>query len=158
MRFLIFLVVAPALAQVTTGSISGYVLDPNRGAIAGAAVVTRDASRGFERRVESDRSGFYVVAELAPAVYEVSASAAGFAESAAREVRVAVNSRERLDITLPLAGRQESVEVRANAGLIQTESSELGEVIDQSRIEELPLNRRDFLQLALLAPGVLPAV
>jgi hypothetical protein len=158
LRFLIFLFVAPALAQVTTGSISGYVLDLKGGALAGAAVVTRDAARGFERHVATDRSGFYVVGELAPATYEVSASAAGFAKSAAREVPVAVNSRERLDITLPLAGRQESVEVRANASLVQTESSELGEVIDQSRIRELPLNRRDFLQLALLAPGVVPAV
>ena len=143
---------------MTTGSISGYVLDPNRNAIANATVITRDTSRGFERRVTADSSGFYVVAELAPAVYEVSASAAGFGAVAPRDVRVEVNARLRLDLTLAVAGRKESIEVRAGARRIQTESSELGAVIDQSRIQELPLNRRDFLQLALLAPGVLPAV
>jgi hypothetical protein len=143
---------------VTTGSISGYVLDPHRSAVANATVVARDASRGFERRVTADSSGFYVVAELAPAVYEVSVSAAGFEAAAPREGRVEVNSRLRLDVTLAVEGRKESIEVRAGAERIQTESSELGGVIDQSRIQELPLNRRDFLQLALLAPGVLPAV
>ena len=142
---------------MTTGSISGYVLDPNRSTIAHATVVTRDASRGFERHVTADSSGFYVVAELAPSVYEVSASAAGF-EAAARDIRVEVDARLRLDLALAVAGRKESIEVRAGAKRIQTESSELGAVIDQSRIQELPLNRRDFLQLALLAPGVLPAV
>ncbi len=152
-----FLIALPALAQVTTGAVSGYVLDPNQSAIADAEVVARDASRGFERRVHADRAGFYSIGELAPSVYQVSASASGF-EPAAREVSVEVNSRVRLDIALALAGRKESLEVRAAAQRIQTESSDLGEVIDQSGIQELPLNRRDFLQLALLVPGVLPAV
>jgi hypothetical protein len=154
---LLFLIALPALAQVTTGAISGYVLDPSQNAIADAEVVARDNSRGFERRVRADRSGFYAVGELAPSIYQVSASVSGF-ESAAREVRVEVNSRVRLDLPLAVAGRKESVEVRVAPQRIQTESSELGEVVDQSRIQELPLNRRDFLQLALLAPGVLPAV
>jgi hypothetical protein len=154
---LLFLIALPALAQVTTGTISGYVLDPSQHAIADAEVVARDNSHGFERRVRADRSGYYAVGELAPAAYQVSASAAGF-EPEAREVRVEVNSRLRLDLPLAVAGRKESVEVRAAPQRIQTESSELGEVVDQSRIQELPLNRRDFLQLALLAPGVLPAV
>ena len=157
MLLLLFLIALPALAQVTTGAISGYVLDPSQHAIADAEVVARDNSRGFERRVRADRSGFYAVGELAPALYQVSASAAGF-EPSAREVRVEVNSRVRLDLPLAVAGRKESVEVRVAPQRIQTESSELGEVVDQSRIQELPLNRRDFLQLALLAPGVLPAV
>ncbi|MCU1273456.1 MAG: TonB-dependent receptor, partial [Bryobacterales bacterium] len=158
MLFLFFLIVIPAFAQVTTGSISGYVFDPNRGVVANAEVVARDGSRGFERRVQTDRSGFYIVGELAPAVYNVSASAQDFGPSDGREIRVEVNSRARLDFTLALAARKESIEVKQAAQAVQTETFELGEVIDQSRIQGLPLNRRDFLQLALLTPGVLPAV
>jgi hypothetical protein len=148
----------PICAQVTTGSISGYVLDPNHKGIANAKLVARDASHGFERQAVTDASGFYTLTELAPSTYEVSASADGFAEATARETRVEVNSRVRLDVGLAIAGRAEKVEVRAQAQALASESSELGEVIDQTRIQELPLNQRDFLQLALLAPGVLPAV
>jgi len=154
---LLFLIALPALAQVTAGAIAGYVLDPSKHAIADAQVVARDSAHGFERRVRADHSGFYVMGELAPADYQVSASASGF-EASTREIRVAVNSRVRLDLSLAVAGRKEAVEVRVAAQRIQTESSELGEVVDPSRVQELPLNRRDFLQLALLAPGVLPAV
>jgi hypothetical protein len=132
----LFLIAWPALAQVTTGAISGYVLDPSQNAIADAEVVARDNSRGFERRVRADRSGFYAVGELVPALYQVSASAAGF-EPSAREVRVEVNSRMRLDLPLAVAGRKESVEVRVAPQRIQTESSELGEV-RSTRIQELP--------------------
>ena len=83
MLLLLFLIALPALAQVTTGAISGYILDPSQHAIADAEVVARDNAHGFERRVRADRSGFYAVGELAPAVYQVSASASGFEPSAA---------------------------------------------------------------------------
>ncbi len=72
-----------------------------------------------------------------------------------REKRDSKSIRVRLDVELAIAGRAEKVEVQAQAQIL---ASELGEVIDQTRIQELPLNERDFLQLALLAPGVLPAV
>jgi len=155
---LFFLIVIPAIAQVTTGTVSGYVFDRSGGPVANAEVVARDGSHGFERRTRTDRSGLYVIGELAPAVYSLSASATDFAPSGGHEIRVEVNSRARLDFTLSLAARKESVEVKEAVQAVQSETSELGEVIDQTRIQELPLNRRDFLQLALLAPGVLPAV
>ena len=151
-------VALPGWAQVTTGSLAGYVLDPNHQAIAGADVVARDAGRGLERRARTDRSGFYAIPELPPSTYELRASAPGFETSSPRDVRVEVNSRPRVDLLLALGQRRESVEVKGSAQRIQTESSELGEVIDQPRMDNLPLNRRGFLQLALLVPGVLPAV
>src|SRR6266436_6520035 len=78
--------------------------------------------------------------------------------AAAREIGLAVNTHLRADFHLPVAGLNQSVQVAAMVQLIPSDSSELGVVFDQSRIQDLPLNRRDFLQLALLAPGVTPAV
>ena len=74
-------------------------------------------------------------------------------------MRVAVNAVARADLRLPIATRRETITLVMSCGnALQTESGELGTVIDQSRIDSLPLNERDFLQLALLTPGVLPPV
>lgn len=146
-----------AFAQLTTGSITGYVFDPERRPIQNAKITATDSSHSFVRQSSSDASGFYRIPDLPPSIYTVTSTAPGFAESEAR-VTLDVNSQARVDFTVMLAGREQSITVRAAAPAIQTESSELGAVIDQDRITHLPLNQRDFLQLALLTPGVLPPV
>ena len=80
----------------------------------------RDPARGFERRVAADAAGFYLVQDLAPSTYDVSMSAVGFDGATVRRVRVEVNSRVRLDVTLAVAGHKETVEVRGTAPAIQT--------------------------------------
>lgn len=158
LRLLLFLTVAPASAQVTGGAISGYVLDPSSRPIARAEVTVSDTERGFARRAWTDSAGFYRIAELPPAAYTVSARAQNFQTVTTRALRLDVNARLRVDFPLPLGALRESVEVAAPAASLPTESSELGAVFNETRIQSLPLNRRDFLQLALLAPGVLPPV
>ncbi|MGA2739836.1 MAG: TonB-dependent receptor [Bryobacteraceae bacterium] len=149
--------VLPAAAQVTTGSITGYALDPANRPIAGAKVTASDTLRATVRVGATDSKGLYYFADLPPAIYAVDCAAANFGAAAAR-VEVAVNANARVDFHLAIAARRETVTVESAVHALQTESGELGTVIDQSRIDSLPLNERDFLQLALLTPGVLPPV
>jgi outer membrane receptor protein involved in Fe transport len=157
MRFWVFLWVASACGQVTTGSISGRVLDPRQEPVAHAEITLSQPDRGLVRTTWTDEAGFYLLAELAPATYTISAKASPFLP-ATMDVRLAVNTRLRASFRLGLASLTHSIDVVATVQLIPSDSSELGAVFDQARIQSLPLNRRDFLQLALLAPGVAPAV
>src|SRR5580704_1699970 len=145
----------PALpAQVTSGSLLGYVYDPSAAPIAQATITVTDVRHSLVRTTVTGPEGTYVLTGLAPATYKVSVVAPNFAESVQPEVIVAVDSQQRLDFQLTIAGAKSSVEVKATVQAMNRESGELGTVISQTDIDNLPLNRRDFLQLALLAPGV----
>jgi hypothetical protein len=146
-----------AFAQVTTGSISGFVFDPSGRAVPDALIVSVDLEQRIQRRASTDSAGYYRLPELPARGYKVQTNAPGFAE-ASTTVLVSVNAAVRADFHLTLAGQQQSANVEAEVHSIQTESSELGEVLDRATIATLPLNRRDFLQLALLSPGVMPPV
>jgi hypothetical protein len=148
----------PALAQVSTGSLSGYVLDPSERVIPGASVSLQRTGLSLQRTLQTDPTGFYRFEELAPGDYQLSVEAAGFAPLRTEGVRVEVDRRARLDVRVKVAGKGEKIVVQGRALDIGTESGDLGAVLDQSRIEALPLNERDFLQLALLTPGVVPPV
>ena len=152
------LLVAPAFAQVNSSSLLGYVFDPSGAAIPNAEVTVSDPRHGLLRHTTTDAAGAYLVSGLPPAVYTVSAVAPSFAEVTQENVRLEVETELRTDFHLAIAGVKRSIEVQAVANPLQTESAELGEVINQTEIENLPLNRRDFLFLALLVPGVMPPV
>lgn len=160
MRVFLLLAAASIMAfgQVTSGSISGYVFDPANRPIANAQISVSDSAHAMQRRALSDTAGLYRFLELPPGAYIVSASAGGFQQVRVTNINVEVNSQLRVDFHPPIAGKGESVTVHAEIRGLPTESSELGEVLDQGRIDSLPLNKRDFLQLALLTPGVLPPV
>ncbi len=143
-------------AQLTTGTITGSVIDPSGQPVAGAMVVASDGLRALSRTTVSDGEGRYRLADLPPARYDISAVAQGFERVERPQVPVAVDSEQRLDFYLPIAGIVQTVEVTAELAPLQVESADLGTIIDQRRIQSLPLNRRDFLQLAMLTPGVNP--
>jgi Carboxypeptidase regulatory-like domain/TonB dependent receptor len=144
--------------QVSTGSLSGYVLDPSGRAIPGAPVTLQSTGRSIERSSHTDPAGLYLFDQLAPGEYQLSVAATGFAPLRTEGVRVEVDRRARLDVHVVVADKGEKIVVQGQTLDINTESSDLGAVLDQSRIELLPLNQRDFLQLALLTPGVAPPV
>jgi hypothetical protein len=146
-----------AFAQVTTGSISGFVLDPSGRVVPNALIVAVDLEQHAERQATSDSAGYYRLPELPARRYEVQTSARGFT-MASTTVTVSVNGPVRADFHLTLAGQQQSATVEAEVHSVQSESSERGEILDRETIARLPLNKRDFLQLALLSPGVLPPV
>ena len=154
----LFLAAACAPTQVTDGSLAGYVFDPAHRRIGGATVVVSNAANGLARRVLTDSAGFYSVAGLPPAVYSVTATAPQFERCTADNVTVLVDEHVRLDLTLAVAGQRTSVTIRSGADLLPAEDSEVATAIDRHQIAGLPLNRRDFLQLALLAAGVAPPV
>ncbi len=159
MRYLaILLFTLPAAAQVTTGSISGFVQDPAHQAITQATVTASDANRSFSKSSSTDGSGFYRFDDLPPAIYAISVAARGFDSVTTPNVQLLVNANVRADFHPPIAGRHERVVVQSDVSAVQTESSDLGAVLDRTMIQKLPLNERDFLRLALLTPGVLPPV
>ena len=147
-------VLFPVCGQVTTASISGYVLDPSQRPIQNAKVTVTDPVRSLSRTALTDLSGFYRISDLSPSLYKLTGSAASFLPSAPSDIQLQVDAQVRVDLHLAVAGQQQSVTVTAVQSAVSTETSDLGMVIDQDRISGLPLNQRNFLQLALLTPGV----
>src|SRR5579871_1523797 len=142
----------PVFSQVNTGSISGYVLDPSGRTIPGATVDLEDAARHQTRTIPADPGGYYEFGTLPPASYRLTVNVTPFAPLSSQPIRVEVDQRVRLDLRMTLASRGEHVFVTSRA--LAADSSELGAVLNQGLVEGLPLNERDFLQLALLLPGV----
>ncbi|MGP8269946.1 MAG: carboxypeptidase regulatory-like domain-containing protein [Terracidiphilus sp.] len=147
-----------APAQVTSSYISGHVIDAAGGTIPGAQVTLTSKQDGRVRKMLTDAGGRYSFIGLAPASYSLSASAQGFGELTRRNISLDVDTALVLDIRLTVGGPETRIEVTAPAPPLQTESADLGAVIDQQFTQTLPLNARNFLQLALLAPGAFPTV
>jgi outer membrane receptor protein involved in Fe transport len=132
----------------------GTVQDPTGAAVPGATVRVQNAATGLTWELLTSGTGTYNFDLLPPGTYHLDASAPNLEPAEAREVRLAVNATQRVDLTLALAAFPQKVEARAVAPLVETETSEAGAVIGERLIRRLPLNGRDFLQLATLAPGV----
>src|ERR1039458_4252452 len=135
---LLLLSVSQVWGQVSTGSLSGYILDPSERVVPGASVSLQSVGRSFQRSSRTDPAGFYLFEELAPGDYQLSVNATGFAPMRTEGVRVEVDHRARLDVRVVVAGKGEKIVVQGHTLDINTESSELGAVLDQSRIESLP--------------------
>src|SRR3989442_7079719 len=140
--------------QANTGAIVGAVHDASGAVMAGVSITIRNEGTNIGRTVLTSASGDYSAPLLPPGGYEVSADVAGFNKPVFRNVQVQVNQTVRLDFALTLAAVQQEVSVTAAAPLIQTETSSLGQVVGQVQIANLPLNERNFVSFAYLAPGV----
>ncbi|MCS6954351.1 MAG: carboxypeptidase regulatory-like domain-containing protein [Bryobacteraceae bacterium] len=146
----------PLLAQQTAGGLRARVLDPSGGAIAGARVAVRSQATGLEREALTGQDGEAVLRWLLAGTYTVSVQAAGFAPSERREVHVAVNQELLVSFVLTLAARQDVIQVVAEVNEVELASGRLGQVMEQKAVQELPLNGRNFLELAVLQAGVSP--
>jgi len=120
-------------------------------------VVVRNTATGLIRQTRTDEMGNFVISLLPVGIYEVTAEHPGFKKAIASRVVLEVDERVHVDLELQIGELQDVVEVTAAAPLIQTGTSEVGSVIEERRVTELPLNARNFLQLALLAPGAVAA-
>jgi hypothetical protein len=143
-----------ALAQTTQGGIVGTIRDQKGANITGAKVTVSSPATGLHRETTTADNGIFRVMALPTGIYQIKAEAPGFATATTTGVEVGVDQVRTLDLTLRVGARNEVVEVQADASLTQTESSKLGEIIDNRKVEDLPLNGRDFAQLARLNPGV----
>lgn len=148
-----------AFAQGTRGTIKGTLSDPNGANIPNATVTLVDATKGTEVRVvQSNDSGVFQFLEIEPSTYNLIITAAGFSEARIVDVKVEPNRNVELDATtLAVSGASAEITVTAGAELIDKESATLGTTVDRQRVEGLPLNGRNVLDLALLQPGVAPA-
>jgi len=140
-------------SQVDRGTISGTVTDPNDAVIGGATVVITNTATGQTDRLTTNDAGAYVANTLLIGSYSVSAEKAGFQKVIQSKVNVDVNKVVRVDLLLPVGTVTEQVEVTAAPPLVESETSSLGTVETQERIVDLPLNGRNFVQLAWLGAG-----
>jgi hypothetical protein len=158
MRVLAFLFGAVTLwAQIEQGSFAGIVLDPQKAPVAGAVVTFRSLTTNVQREEVTKSQGEYNSLPLQPGRYAVTVRQPGFREQTV-EVTLAVGQRMQLDFALELGGVNEQVSVSATPSVLETASSEIGQVRPAREIMDLPLNTRNFTQLVQLAPGVLTGV
>jgi hypothetical protein len=150
-------VAPPAAAQQETASITGTVRDDSGGVVRQAAVTVTNVQTNTSAYTESDDGGSYRLTSLRPGRYTVTIERTGFTRSLRSGITLQVDETAVIDVTLTPGQVTESVEVNAPTSLLQTQTSSRGQVIDQHKIAELPLNGRDYNHLAHLSPGVLPA-
>jgi hypothetical protein len=144
-----------AFAQQETATITGEVRDANGGAVTKATITLTNIGTNIGVRSETNEQGSYTVPNLRPGDYTLTVEKQGFSRTIRSGLTLQVNQVARVDIAMKIAGVTEAVEISGGAPLLETETSSRGAVIDQKKIVDLPLNGRDYNQLALLSPGVL---
>jgi Carboxypeptidase regulatory-like domain len=156
MRAVMFLLLgcAAASAQQTTGTITGRVVDQQGAAVPGATVTAKSPSTGFTRTEVSDAEGLYRLAALPVGTYEVTAELQGFSTVSKKDIEVNVSQISTIDFPMKVASLAETVNVTGTSPLIETTASSVGGIVDVKRIESLPLNGRQFANLAATIPGV----
>src|SRR5512140_3271443 len=146
----------PALmcAQVDTGTIVGTVRDATGAVLPGANVVVSAVGTGVNTTVKTAADGTYVATPLKIGEYTISVEAAGFKTQTQKNVILQVQDRLRVDFVLQVGDISERIVVEDAPPMLQTETSSLGDVINSSQVTSLPLNGRDYTQLAVLTAGV----
>src|SRR5216684_3316469 len=146
----------PLLAQSTYGSIAGAATDSSGAAVAEAQVTLTNLGTSEKRTQTTGSDGLYSFVNLFPGRYKVEAEKTGFKHFTRPEVVVEVNQSARIDVTLQVGDVTQSVEVTAETPLLQSETSSLGQVVEQRETNELPLNGRNIFNLTAIAPSVVP--
>jgi len=157
MRFTCSLAIVLAfsvLGQMNTGEISGSVQDLSGSVLPGATIVAQHTDTGRKFTAVSNNSGEYLFAQLPVGVYSMSVNAINFKQSAVPRIEVHASDRQRRDFTLEIGDRTEVVTVQFEAGSAQLESAEIKDVIGRRQVVDLPIKGRQFLDLAMLSPGV----
>ena len=144
-----------AIAQVDTGTISGIITDSSGAVIAGVKVTITQTETNSASALTTNSSGFYSAPALRPGHYTVEVNNSGFQAQRKSGIEVRVQDRLELNFTLAVGTSASEIVVEASAPLLESETSSLGQVIQEKTIRDLPLNGRSFIQLATLTPGTL---
>src|SRR3989441_6116151 len=139
-----------------TGSILGVVHDRSQAVVAGARIVATNVQTNFKQETVSAADGSYRILALPAGNYKITVTAPGFQQYTATDIDLKVNDQFRVDVTLEVGSVQQEVSVTANAVQVQTESTQLGDVIETKKLLALPLNGRSYLDLLGLQAGVVP--
>lgn len=146
-------------SQVNTSVLVGTVTDESGSVIPNVNITATQTSTGLTRSSVSSSDGEYVLPQLAPGRYELTAQATGFQKAVVTDVVLAIAQRERVNITLKVGAVTEAVTVSGQAAQLQEyETASLGQLIERRTIQDLPLNGRNYLTLGALSPGVAPAI
>src|SRR5918994_6035133 len=146
---------APSLrAQANTTSITGSVLDASRTVVSGAQVSARHLETGLVRTAPTQADGRYVLPALPVGAYEIRVEMAGFRPLVRRGITLAVRELAVVDFTLEVGGFDQEITVTAQAPNVRTRSAELSYLVGEHAMRDLPLNGRNYTDLALLQPGV----
>src|SRR5579864_2255731 len=150
----LFLACGAMQAQVERASLLGNAIDKSGAAVPGVQITVTNEATNTSVRTVTDQAGAYTVLNLIPGRYSVSASLSGFKPVVFRGFELQVSQQARLDLPMEVGALEQTVEVAAAPPLLQTESAAVGQVIGSNAVSSLPLNGRNFVQLAILAPGV----
>jgi outer membrane receptor protein involved in Fe transport len=145
---------AVAQATVSFAQLNGTILDESARAIVGASITLRDLDTNRVYNAASNSSGFYVVPSLAPGRYELTVQSQGFAKYVQTGITLTVGQTATVDVSMKVASVSEVVHVSTEAPAVEPTRSETSQVIDSVHIESLPTNGRQFVDFALLTPGV----
>jgi len=143
-----------ASAQTYTGSLTGVVSDPTGAVVPGAKVTLTDVDKGYEQVMTTDTVGRYILRQLPPGNYRLKVEAQGFKTFIREGITLNVSQQASLDVTLELGAAVQSVEVVGAAPLLSTQDAAIGQDINRTFINDLPLIGRNVFNLAFLAPGV----
>ncbi len=147
------LAISPAVYGQATGSFSGNVVDKSGSAVSGATVTATSQGTGVSRQAKTDDAGHYLIPLLPVSIYTLRVEFQGFQTVESRDLRLQVDEARELNFTLAPSTVTSQVEVNASAVAVETANPSLGQVITAQEVSQLPLNGRDFVQLATLTPG-----
>ena len=150
---LLLFLAMPAHSQEVTAAINGTVTDPSGAAVANAKVTVKDLDRGTASTTTTNDGGFYTFPRLPIGNYEVRVENPGFQASVQSPVQLQLNQIAKIDFQLKVGNVSETVEVTGAAPLLQTQSTQLGTIIDSRAVSTMPLATRNYVQLTLLSPG-----
>jgi len=148
---------APGWAQVTSGSLTGVVTDPTGAVVPGAKVLLTDVNKGYAYTATSDAVGHYVLTSLPPSTYKLSVEAQGFKTNIQDGITLDVNQKSAIDVALQLGASVQTVEVTGAAPVLSTQDAVMGQELNRTFVNDLPLLGRGVFDLAFLAPGVVQA-
>jgi hypothetical protein len=152
-----FVLLALALASASiTGSISGLVTDKSGAVVSGASVVATDTTTGVKTTQKTDAKGFYNLPTLAVGTYDLEITQVGFKTYRQTGLVIDANSALRADASLQVGSINEKIEISTEAAQVETQSTQMGEVIEGTKMASMPLNGRNFIDLLALQPGVSP--
>jgi hypothetical protein len=153
---MILIILCPinAFAQFETATVLGSVRDSNDAVVQNATVTLKNIATEILQTTTTDANGDYQFVNVKIGNYQIIVEAPGFNKVIADKINVTVNARQRVDLNLQVASSVETVTVTDAANSLQTDSSEVGQVVQRKQIVALPLNGRSYANLALLAPGV----
>jgi hypothetical protein len=143
-------------AQQITATIRGTVMDPSGATVPAAAVTAKQIETGLTRATVTDRQGDYVLIELPIGHYQLEVQARGFQTYVQQGISLDVNQTAAVSVRLKVGAQTQQIEVRADAAMVQSTVSSLGQTVMEREILDLPLDGRNFSQLGLLQPGVVP--